>query len=381
MANSPLFKMASRQMQQAARTAFAGSKLGVVLQTAQRASRYGLRYEGRLDSALRGYRRLQPRAMVRDALGSDFSEVVHAVEKYGRGGRVEKLAIDAFLAALGPAGGLIKALVGAIPKKDALQKELELAAQFLGTHGWEVTAPGKKKTGWTLGDVESAIAFLESRGKKVIDAKDAPKPKTSLPFFIPEKTKRGSMRRVVDIPVAEGLSQRFPVDHPLVTGAMVPAHSHNIHSYGYDVESEILYVRYMYTDSSGTKTKQAGSLYQYFDVDPRMFLAMHQAPSKGVWIWDKLRVRGTVSGHQKDYRLVGISHEYVPRKATINKWGEEVFVKRKVRTSKSRWLESEKEAGLIPDSFSRLNQRLHSGAPNTGRPAPPNRGRPNTGRP
>jgi hypothetical protein len=37
----------------------------------------------------------------------------------------------------------------------------------------------------------------------------------------------------------------------------------------------------------------------------------------GSWVWDALRIRGTVSGHQKDYELVGIMGNYVPRKATV----------------------------------------------------------------
>jgi len=46
--------------------------------------------------------------------------------------------------------------------------------------------------------------------------------------------------------IADGSEQRFGLDHPIVTGEMVDAHrSSNVHSFGYDIESAYLYIRYL----------------------------------------------------------------------------------------------------------------------------------------
>lgn len=47
-----------------------------------------------------------------------------------------------------------------------------------------------------------------------------------------------------------------------------------------------------------------GSVYQYEQIDFDLALQMYRAGSKGKAVWDNLRVRGTVFGYQKPYRLV-----------------------------------------------------------------------------
>jgi hypothetical protein len=152
---------------------------------------------------------------------------------------------------------------------------------------------------------------------------------------------------------------------------MVRADSYRVYEYGYDVESAFLYVRFV-ADTWGTEgQKLPGSLYQYAEVTPEMFLSFHTARGSNSWIWDHLRVRGTVSGHQKPYRLVGIMGGYVPRKATLKADGE-WFIKRQIKTTSGKWLESQRPEMLV---------RPLAGKPWIGRPQSPNRGTPNTGRP
>ena len=115
-----------------------------------------------------------------------------------------------------------------------------------------------------------------------------------------------------------------------------------------------------------------GPLYRYDGVSPDAFLSMLTAGSKGTWIWDNLRIRGTVSGHQKDYSLVGIMptpeypEGYVPRKATVEpimqyygvrgqplvqprKLGvREGFTEREVRTGRGQMLRSQLAATIGP---------------------------------
>lgn len=73
------------------------------------------------------------------------------------------------------------------------------------------------------------------------------------------------------------------------------------------------------------KTNEPGPLYAYFDVPVRVFSRLVKAHSAGKAVWDNLRIRGTVWGHQFRYSLAeganvagqdGREGLYVPRRAT-----------------------------------------------------------------
>lgn len=70
------------------------------------------------------------------------------------------------------------------------------------------------------------------------------------------------------------------------------------------------------------KTNERGPLYAYFDVPARVYQRMALAASKGGFVWDELRIRGTVYGHKFRYRLMqgsvtpGVGGVYIPRRAT-----------------------------------------------------------------
>lgn len=65
-----------------------------------------------------------------------------------------------------------------------------------------------------------------------------------------------------------------------------------------------------------------GATYAYHGVPSKIFDLMRQAASKGKFVWDHLRVRGTIYGHQYRYTLVQGQVQpknggvYIPRKAT-----------------------------------------------------------------
>ena len=124
--------------------------------------------------------------------------------------------------------------------------------------------------------------------------------------------------------------------------------SSNVFSFGYDHETSTLYVTYKAAELhegveghtrkngrrqlvgqpghtvSGHRKNAPGPMYAYLDVPERVFLRMRLANSKGKFVWDELRQRGTVYGHQYRYVLVHgqlMHHEgrpavYVPRRAT-----------------------------------------------------------------
>lgn len=77
--------------------------------------------------------------------------------------------------------------------------------------------------------------------------------------------------------------------------------------------------------NTGRRKNAPGARYAYFDVPPRIWERFKRDSSKGGAVWDHLRIRGSVWGHQFRYRLVGAALvktksgelvPYVPRKAT-----------------------------------------------------------------
>lgn len=109
--------------------------------------------------------------------------------------------------------------------------------------------------------------------------------------------------------------------------------SSNVYSFAYDAEEGSLFVVFKAggkKDSRGHRPHVEGAMYVYGGklrpVPPVVYGDMVHRASKGKVVWDRLRVKGTVWGHQYPYRLVqGDFHhagfqdrkdEYVPRKAT-----------------------------------------------------------------
>lgn len=134
-----------------------------------------------------------------------------------------------------------------------------------------------------------------------------------------------------------------------------------------------------------------GATYAYSMV-PRakweMFVASTSPETAGVAVWDYLRVRGTISGHQHNYRLLSVSGEYVPRKATASGFATR-FLPGGV-DDQWAWRKSTMEAGpltrfgkpvsseqpLAPSQWRRALPDVNPGLPNRGSP---NRGSPNRG--
>lgn len=71
----------------------------------------------------------------------------------------------------------------------------------------------------------------------------------------------------------------------------------------------------------GANEDSRGATYAYYDVPAEVFARMKAAASKGKFVWDALRVRGTIYGHRYRYSLVTGSptdegKPYIPRRAT-----------------------------------------------------------------
>ena len=107
-------------------------------------------------------------------------------------------------------------------------------------------------------------------------------------------------------------------DHESQWSPEVPVESSNVHSYSWEKQGAEgqgnMIVRY--------KNKQGGSgpVYRYIGTPKSVYEGMEAAPSKGGFVWDRLRVRGSKSGHQYPFSLAGTgATDYIPRAASLRR--------------------------------------------------------------
>jgi hypothetical protein len=171
---------------------------------------------------------------------------------------------------------------------------------------------------------------------------------------------------------------RYAIDDPAITGQMVAVTSSNVHSIGFQMNlknplASTLFVKYLQA-SRGSKVKGSGPTYGYKNVHPRLFQSFLVANSKGKFVWDELRIRGTVAGAQYEYYLDSISRGYVPRRAVIEN-GIQILKRRKRQEQKSgRTVVSQLRERVIGPYRPRNGSPPNRGNPDRGSRRP-NRGR------
>jgi hypothetical protein len=136
-------------------------------------------------------------------------------------------------------------------------------------------------------------------------------------------------RRVIEVDAA-GRERLMAPDDPILTGKSVPVQSSNVQSVSFELnqnrpERSQLRVQYWQQDPN-SGTKQPGPVYGYSPVSPQLFRRLLRSGSSGSWVWDNLRVRGTVSGHRVPYTLLA-ARGHIPRRA-VAIGGREWFVRR-----------------------------------------------------
>lgn len=167
-------------------------------------------------------------------------------------------------------------------------------------------------------------------------------------------------------------TELFSLHDPEITGEMVPCTSSNVHSFGFQMNlrnptKSMLLVRYL-QGPSGHKTE--GPMYGYADVHPRVFRSMTIANSKGIFVWDELRIRGSIAGSQYRYSLLSVVGDNVPRRATIENGIQMLRRRTKSALNGSRTVSSRHEDRSVGP------YRPSSSRPNRGNP---DRHRPNRG--
>lgn len=356
MQYSPLFERAKQKARSAARRLFTEGPIGQLMMAAWRRPR-----SEEAEYVLGAIRKFGPTPQaLRGMIGMRFSGVAWAIERYAR--REDDLGqlVRAWLESLGPAGQLLLALFG--PGGSWMEPNkytwvLQGAIRFLQAYGYEVLPSPKglskssplyeraRRAAWEFLRQTEGVkppTGLGPEGPEVFsEALETPPPPGPQP----------AGPALVDMGPEEGIRQLSP-EHPIQTGKFQEVSSSNVHSIAYDAQEGTLFVRFWakkWDKEAGDFIKTGpGPIYAYYFVPPQMFLDLLDAGSKGEWIWDNLRIRGTVSGHRFDYRLVAIAGQYVPRKATFmplepGQWtGQyaEVFTPRLVQLPSGQWIRS-----------------------------------------
>lgn len=364
---NPLFKNATRAIKAAVRSEFRRGDLGRALSELERKTlRKGQakKYLQAIASKIRGQK----------PLPGWVDRVSGKIERYAKDKADDALSKIIFKS-LGPLGDVLQALIRPKGKRLAsLDRELTAATNLLRAFGHEVIPPPPTRGGMTA-KTKATQAYLESLGFTVRkplpgwNAAARPKPLPGWVSHVPSRS--GGQRKTVDLDLGQGRLNRIRKDDPLLTGKMIPVVSSNVHSIGFDINPHnaqigTLKVRFLMAVGQG---KVAGALYDYYHVPTAVFQSFRRAASKGKFVWDKLRIRGTVSGTRFDYKLTGISRGYVPRKATYSPQGEyftkRTFLGENTRTGEKRLFHS------APSALVR---------PSANRGTEPNRGEPNRGR-
>lgn len=375
--SSPLFRESARMLQDAALDAFRSSSLGRMVSELKSAVASPGRPSPLIAKAAKAFASGGPKEAIRQLIGMDIADLARGLERYSKKDSETAKLLGKLLDSMGPAGKVLKSITSGNGKEGNMEALIDL----LRAAGYEPLSPKRLRNPQTVKrELGAALKFLEDLGLKVKvpeefsigqdkatfttkgHAEQAPTAfRTPRPGEAPEDTD-------TRIPMENGGFRNFPPDHPIVTGAMVPCpESSNVHSYGYDASAAYLYVRFYGNTPEEKKAKRPGPVYRYSSVTPNEFLSLMGTSSKGDWVWDELRIRGTLSGHRKDYELVGVVEGYVPRKATMMAGGEG-WIKRKIRTTSGQWLRSEAPAQLV-----RPLAEINRGTPNRGTP---NRGTP-----
>ena len=280
----------------------------------------------------------------------------------------------------GPIADAVKSLLRPSGKQQTRQ-EMASAAELLnalgasteGASGRRVRVESEDKA--AKADAErilQALGFDIQQSATVPEAAPVPQnrvpPQRFEPVEKPDQTS-GMVRKMLN-----GMFVYFRPDDPIITGEMIRVQSSNVYSIGFDwndkhPENGTLKVAFL-DHKKGSKARTGkGPTYFYYDVHPRVFLNFQTAASKGKFVWDRLRIRGTVSGHQYRYGLGAISKSgNVPRQAT-RIGDEEHFLGRIVRGQNGQEYRSQLADRFVRKLTPKQQALPKSAFPNTGRPS------------
>lgn len=118
-------------------------------------------------------------------------------------------------------------------------------------------------------------------------APPSPGPRRSPPLPPPGMSE--AERRETEIPASTDPATRWAESGEWFDGFS----SSNVQAIQYHSDDQRLLIQYL-----------DGSMYAYHPVSMGLAMSLYGASSKGTWVWDNLRVRGTVFGYQIPYELL-----------------------------------------------------------------------------
>ena len=155
------------------------------------------------------------------------------------------------------------------------------------------------KTGPTMAEVKQGQKRLRERAAKQLSKEQAGKWMVAT-AIARQKREEEKLRRMPakEIQDQARREQYDPEERWLHSGEYRPVDSSNVDGQAYFLDKEELLVGF----HGGDKSKGI-TYYVYFSVTEEEARDFYGAPSKGSWVWDHLRIRGTSLGHQKDYAV------------------------------------------------------------------------------
>jgi len=381
-----LFTVSSRMIRDQAAQMFKKSGYDMIAKEVQRMKRNARTEARRMRAAFNAGRKPNPGRVIETFTGSkEFTRFLRDVRRYSRSGL--RPLLQTLMDRIGPYGKLIQALIGYHPQKQrGTSQMLGAAVDLLRAFGYEVLPPPDSAVDEQ--DQEradkAARKWLE-RGKARPSMAKQRELQSEEPEEVPPRRVRppGTSGSVVEVIDSTGRPRKFPATHPIATGKFVrTANSTNVYEFGYDYKDWELFVRFQ--DPTGGP----GALYKYSQVPPELYLRLYtfrnagdrtgtgmSYSSPGTFVWGQLRIRGTISGHRKDYALVGTAGTSLPRKATMTPQGEALVPRGPMLGPRGQVLTSDKPFQLV-----RPNNLTNRAEPRRGTPKRPNNGGPNRGR-
>jgi len=321
---SKLFKLASEAARHATVNQFARTPAGQLL-TAIRSYSSGRVARHDVEKLAKIYKHEKHRYEL-SRLSKKFGP--HTLSKYALN-QDERAVMNMILDVAGPIGKVIKGLwnsnLGTFTAREA-----KAAVELLRAFGGEVLGYGSKKD--RDRGIDAAREALESSGYKV------------------EKPSEQWTKQDPTSPLARALTPPKEGEQSSFSKMYLTPTSSNVYSFQFDFATGTMFVRFKAPVIDATKVTNVtgrggiggmkggrgtltgrnndpGPLYAYLDVSPRVFKRLVAAigTSAGKGVWDNLRIRGTVYGHQFRYILIqgalvpgehGEMATYVPRRAT-----------------------------------------------------------------
>lgn len=272
-------------------------------------------------------------------LRGEVEQVLEEVSRYFRGGRRGKFnVLSGFGQVLSVVADLLRGV--GVPGAADIEQALDVMAESGLTppsgspRGGRSAPSGGYSHGERAWPVPPTPATRSQRGYRV-----AP-PRTAAPPPGPATTGRQppARRPPPDLAAEDDWPEEHLVDTRVVSAPLEAVmsgkdplvwtetpQSSNVYSFAFDRDEGILYVTFKAPSKERPRPQVTGPTYAYGSkarpIPPRLFESLARASSKGRWVWDHLRVRGSRWRHQVPYILAyggfdASGEQYIPRKAT-----------------------------------------------------------------